>query len=863
MVSSRVLPLAQNAASAGVFATVVTGPPPGDVGGGFVVTGPFVVTVVGATSVVGGVEVVTRVVAVVPGAVPGVLPEVVRSASAPPASVVVAGGEVLPEEVATSADVVQAPIVSARQTRPATSAAVRGDLDRAAAGRSPGVVGVGCDVLVIGVPLAARPITLDPRHAPPPGACGRGSLLPSPGWLPGALGGDTPLVGGAQRCITGAETGSLMGIVDEDIVRVRDSSDIVAVISEHVQLKRVGRRWQGICPFHSEKSASFSVNQEEGLYYCFGCHAKGDVITFVREIEHVDFVGAVEKLAAKAGVTLRYTDQNEGESRKRKNVLIDAVRQAVDWYHDRLLSGDDAAPARKYLRSRGLSGDEVRAYQLGWAPEGWDTLAKALKLPDDVLVDSGLGFLNRNNRQTDAFRGRILFPIFDVNGNPVAFGGRIMPGSSDPAKYKNSMGTRIYDKSKTLYGLHWAKGEIVNADEAIVCEGYTDVIGFAAAGLPRAVATCGTSLTEDHFRVLKSYAHRIVLAFDADAAGQNAAERFYEWERQYDIDVAVAALPPGVDPGDLSRSDPDALRAAVDNAVPFLKFRLDRVLTAASLATAEGRARAAEAALEAIREHPNALVRDQYVMEVASRTRIDVEQLRPGAVPRPKSSSDRSGQRGTKERPGRPVAPDAVSRQVSAASAVNVTPAEEDEYGGWFDDPTDPGPAGVDARPRGKAVAVDRPEPRVPAPPPSRESAELEALRLLINRPEEIRPMLHEAFFTDWRALAAYRALAGNGSVRDAIVATDAEAGELIMRLTAEDSEAEPEDVVDLLILSASTRELTELAAQARLAEDPLAYSADMGWVKLRLEELREPDSSEVAREQLVTWLTQQPEEQE
>src|SRR4029079_1769516 len=172
-----------------------------------------------------------------------------------------------------------------------------------------------------------------------------------------------------------------MGIVDDDIVRVRESSDIVAIISEHVQLKRVGRRFTGLCPFHSEKSGSLSVNPEEHVYYCFGCGAKGDVITFVREIEHTDFVGAVEKLAGRAGITLRYTDSDQGESRKRKTKLVEAMQAAVDWCHERLLSGADAAAARKYLRSRGLSGEEVRSYPIGWAPDGWDELARALKIP--------------------------------------------------------------------------------------------------------------------------------------------------------------------------------------------------------------------------------------------------------------------------------------------------------------------------------------------------------------------------------------------------------------------------------------------------------------------------------------------------
>jgi DNA primase len=418
-----------------------------------------------------------------------------------------------------------------------------------------------------------------------------------------------------------------VGIVDEDIVRVREASDIVAVVSEHVQLKRVGRRWAGLCPFHSEKSPSFSVNAEQGLYYCFGCGAKGDVITFVREIDHLDFAAAVERLAAGSGITLRYTDARDGENRKRRSALVEAVAAAVDFYHQRLLSGADAAGARKYLRGRGFSGDEVRHYQLGWAPEGWDTLVRELRVGREQLVEAGLAFVNQRGRLTDSFRGRVLFPIFNAAGDPVAFGGRLLPGAEGP-KYKNSTGSPIYDKSKVLYGLNWAKGDIVAADEAIVCEGYTDVVGFAAVGMGRAVATCGTALTEEHVRTLRSYAARVVLAFDADAAGQNAAARFHEWEQRYGLDVAVADLPAGSDPGDLARSDPEALRAAVERAVPFLTFRVERVLADRDLGTAEARARAAAAALEVVGEHPDPLVRDQYLMDLADRLRLPADQLR-------------------------------------------------------------------------------------------------------------------------------------------------------------------------------------------------------------------------------------------
>jgi len=244
-----------------------------------------------------------------------------------------------------------------------------------------------------------------------------------------------------------------VGIVDEDIGRVRDSSDIVAVISQYTQLRRVGRRFQGLCPFHSEKSPSFSVNGEEGLYYCFGCGAKGDAITFVREKEQQDFVGAVEWLANKFNVQLRYTDAGTGEDRKRKTKLHEAVGKAASWYHDRLLTGEDARQARGYLRQRGYDGDIVRQFQIGYAPDGWDVLAKSLRLSSEDLTDSGLGFVNRRSRQQDAFRDRVLFPVFDAQGNAVGFGGRVLPDGDGP-KYKNSSESVIYAKSKLLYGLH-------------------------------------------------------------------------------------------------------------------------------------------------------------------------------------------------------------------------------------------------------------------------------------------------------------------------------------------------------------------------------------------------------------------------
>ena len=418
-----------------------------------------------------------------------------------------------------------------------------------------------------------------------------------------------------------------MAIVEEDLEQLRASLSISEVIQQYIALRRVGRNWVGLCPFHAERSPSFNVREETGRYKCFGCGAAGDAFTFIQEMEHVDFVSAVEQLSAKAGITLHYTSGGESKDRQRRKQLVEAMGTAVEWYHQRLLTADDARPARDYLRKRGLAGDVARQFKLGWAPDDWDAMSRDVGLPAAALRDTGLAFTNKSGRLQDSFRGRVMFPIMSENGDPVAFGGRILPGSSDPAKYKNSAETYIYAKSKTLYGLHAAKGDIVAADQVIVCEGYTDVIGFHRAGVKRAVATCGTALTEEHVRMLKRFASRVVLAFDADAAGQGAAEKFYEWEQKYQVQVSVAAFPKGKDPGELSQSDPQALAAAVETALPFLGFRLQRVMTGRALNSPEDRARLAEQAMAVVNEHPDANVRKLYAGQVASHTGLPINDL--------------------------------------------------------------------------------------------------------------------------------------------------------------------------------------------------------------------------------------------
>ena len=218
-----------------------------------------------------------------------------------------------------------------------------------------------------------------------------------------------------------------MSVAPEEIAQVRDRTDMVALLGEQVALRKTGQRWTGLCPFHEEKTPSFSVNAEEGLYYCFGCQASGDAITFVRETQHLDFIDAVRQLAERAGIQLHEDDDAGPGGWRDKSVLYDAVERAVAWYHERLLSAPDAGRARDYLRSRGYDADTVREFRLGWAPDDWDLMVRSLELPSEVASTSGLGFVNKAGRLQDALRARVLFPILDPGGRPSRSAGGSSP----------------------------------------------------------------------------------------------------------------------------------------------------------------------------------------------------------------------------------------------------------------------------------------------------------------------------------------------------------------------------------------------------------------------------------------------------
>ncbi|MEZ5176648.1 MAG: DNA primase [Acidimicrobiia bacterium] len=412
----------------------------------------------------------------------------------------------------------------------------------------------------------------------------------------------------------------------DDIDLVRDKTDLVELAAEVTKVKRSGRSTMAVCPFHSEKTPSMSIDGARGLYHCFGCGKSGDVYRWVQETQGVDFTGAVEFLARRAGVTLT-VDPQAARRRSRRERLVEAMTHAVTWYAERLKSASDAGGARSYLRGRGYDAPVVEEFALGYAPDEWSALVEHLRdrgVRDDVMTTAGLATRSSRGGLIDRFRGRIMFPIHDLRGDPVGFGARILDG--DGPKYLNSAESPIYHKSRLLYGLHRAKSDIVRRGESVVVEGYTDVIAMHMAGLPIAVATCGTALVEGHLDLLRRFSERVVLAFDADEAGVGAALRGFERSVPGDLDLRVAMLPEGKDPADVVASGRiGELDEAITTSTPLLLFRIDTELNKHELNEPEARSRAVRAVAAVIALHPDPVARHEYAVHVSRRTGVDVK----------------------------------------------------------------------------------------------------------------------------------------------------------------------------------------------------------------------------------------------
>lgn len=409
-----------------------------------------------------------------------------------------------------------------------------------------------------------------------------------------------------------------MAIADADVRRIREATDLVALVSETVALRRVGRRWVGLCPFHDERTPSFSVNPELGVYYCFGCHARGDAITFVREVNGLDFNEALEQLARRAGLRIEHETAREPRASSRREAL-EVLEAQAQWYVNQL-AGPAGERARAYLEARGIGDELIDRFRIGFAPPSRSASLSELGSSAAIALDVGVRVRGGDGALHDPMSGRIVFPIREVGGQVIAFGGRVVPPARDGVpKYRNTQDTAYYHKRQVLYNLDRARSTFLRERRAVVCEGYTDVIALDAAGVA-AVATCGTALTEDHLRILRRFAPQVVVLFDGDDAGQRAAEQVAPIAEAAGVELLVVTLPGGRDPAEAFAEDPEALREALASPMPVTRFRFERVLARADLRSVEGRARAVADVAAVLGSVSDPLVRSEYIAMLADRT---------------------------------------------------------------------------------------------------------------------------------------------------------------------------------------------------------------------------------------------------
>ena len=473
-------------------------------------------------------------------------------------------------------------------------------------------------------------------------------------------------------------------IREEDIAQVRERARIEEVVASYVTLRNAGGGSEkGLCPFHDEKSPSFHVTPSRNVFYCFGCGEGGDVIGFLQKIEGLGFTGAVERLAEKYGVQLRYTE-GDGPAKPRRDTnlrprLIEAHKAAGEYYVDRLGSADGVA-GRQFLSERGFDKAAAERFGVGFAPRDGDALYKHLRqkgFKDEELVTGGLVAQGQRGHY-DRFRGRLLWPIRDTSGDTIGFGARrLFDDDRIDAKYLNTPESPIYKKSHVLYGIDLARRDIARSSQAVVVEGYTDVMAAHLAGVPTAVATCGTAFGEDHARVLRRLLHdheefrgEVIFTFDGDEAGQRAALRAFGGDQQFVGQTYVAVEPDGLDPCDLRLQKGDAaVRELVARRIPLYRFVLSNVVSRYDLDRADGRVDALREAAKLVSSIRDKSKVDAFARELAGMVGIEVDEARAEvrrAASRPAKSGDDRRRPGTDraapyaqapEQPERPAAP--------------------------------------------------------------------------------------------------------------------------------------------------------------------------------------------------------------
>jgi DNA primase len=429
-------------------------------------------------------------------------------------------------------------------------------------------------------------------------------------------------------------------IGEDDIREVKSRLDICELIGERVTLRRKGRVFWGLCPFHAEKTGSFKVDPESGLYYCFGCNESGDAITFVMKTAGLDFNDAVRLLADRVHYELTESaGEKKGSGRTR---TLELLAKAARFYASELQKSPKAEAARAYLAGRGFHNETARRFGLGWA-DGGTHLVKGLKgegAAADELLEAGLAVRTDDGRVVDRFRRRIMFPISDTSGRVIAFGGRVIDDTQP--KYLNSADSSVFSKGKVLYALDRAKKPMQEEGSAVVVEGYTDVIAAHEAGLANVVATLGTAFTEDHLRLLSRFADRVYLVFDGDAAGVGAAERGLKYASEFGspgagvvaaivdegkVDVQVAVLPEGKDPADVLAEGPDAFKSALSAAEPLVDFVIERRLARHDVSALQGRLDAARDALEVVATIESLPARREYLERLATRLHLETHTI--------------------------------------------------------------------------------------------------------------------------------------------------------------------------------------------------------------------------------------------
>ncbi|MGQ0465368.1 MAG: DNA primase [Sporichthyaceae bacterium] len=431
-------------------------------------------------------------------------------------------------------------------------------------------------------------------------------------------------------------------IKDEDIALVRERSRIEDVVGGAVGLRNAGGgSLKGLCPFHDEKTPSFNVNPTRGYFHCFGCGEGGDVIDFVMKTDHLSFSEAIERLAGRAGIVLRYEEGGSAprQSHGSRTRMVEAHHAAAEFYADLLANHADAAPARKFLSERGFDAAAAAQFGCGFAPRDWDSLVKHLRgrrFSDEELTNAGLARAGQRGL-LDRFMGRLLWPIHDVTGDIVGFGARrLFDDDRIEAKYVNTPETPLYKKSHLLYGLELAKKEIKRRGQAVIVEGYTDVMACHLSGVPTAVATCGTAFGTDHVKVLRrllmdasEFRGEVIFTFDGDEAGQKAARKAYdEQDQHFTTRTFVAVAGDGLDPCDLRLTKGDeAVRDLVANRVPLFEFAIRGVLDRHNLESAEGRVAALRAAAPAVLGIRDRALRHEYGRRLAGWLGMDTDSV--------------------------------------------------------------------------------------------------------------------------------------------------------------------------------------------------------------------------------------------